>query len=72
MSNAASIPFSSRPTPAPIEQLKSLDQVAELLDVNRRTVERLIAAGELVAVRIGSRVKIDPADLRRYIDSRKT
>jgi excisionase family DNA binding protein len=45
-----------------------LTQVAELLGVSRRTVERLVADGKLRAVKIGSRIRVEPRALREYLD----
>jgi len=60
-------------TPAPmVEKLLTYKQAGELLGVTERTVWTLVADGELPAVRFGRSVRIDPADLRAYIDSRKT
>lgn len=43
--------------------------VAQTLSVSRRTVDRLIAAGDIRTVSIGSRVLVKPAELDRYIES---
>ena len=51
--------------------LLSIDGTKERLGVSRRTVLREIAAGELVAVRIGRRTLIDPRDLEAYIERHK-
>jgi excisionase family DNA binding protein len=59
----------SSPSPAPIvEKLLGLTETSELLQVSRRTVERLVAAGELRAVRIGAAIRVEPKDLRAYLD----
>jgi excisionase family DNA binding protein len=74
MPSAATIPFAPPPKPQPpsVEPLLKLDQVAELLGVSRRTAERLVASRELASVRLGSRVRIDPRDLRAFIDRQKS
>jgi len=63
-------------TPAPtlgiVEKLLTYKQAGELLGVTERTVWTLVADGELPAVRFGRSVRIDPADLRAYIDRCKT
>lgn len=60
-------------SPAPIvEKLLTYKQAGELLGVTERTVWTLVADGELPAVRFGRSVRIDPADLRAYIDRCKT
>lgn len=43
-------------------------EVADLLRVSRRTVERLIAAGELVKVKVGHSTLIPAEQLTRYIE----
>lgn len=60
-------------TPTPIvEKLLTYKQAGELLGVTERTVWTLVADGELQVVRFGRSVRIDPADLRAYIDRCKT
>jgi excisionase family DNA binding protein len=54
-----------------IEPLLAKRQVAELLGISVRSVERLIAGGALPAVRIGATCRIDPKDVRRLIDAAK-
>ncbi|MFN7375382.1 MAG: helix-turn-helix domain-containing protein [bacterium] len=44
---------------------------ATVLGVTPRTVWTLVHAGTLPAVRFGRSVRIDPADLRRFIDRAK-
>lgn len=43
-------------------------EAADLLRVSRRTIERLIAAGELVRVKVGHTTLIPADHLERYID----
>jgi len=52
--------------------LLDLHETAVALRVSERTVERHVRAGDLSAVRIGSRVLFDPADLRAFIARHKT
>lgn len=60
-------------TTAPIvERLLTYREAGKLLGVTERTVWTLVADGELPAVRFGRSVRIDPADLRAYIDRCKT
>lgn len=45
------------------------DQVCKALGVARRTLKRIVAGGQLRAVRLNARVlRFRPADLDRYID----
>lgn len=59
-------------TPGIVEKLLTYEQAGELLGVTKRTVWTLVDDGELPAVRFGRSVRIDPADLRAYIDRCKT
>jgi excisionase family DNA binding protein len=52
------------------ENLLTRKRSAEFLDVSLRTLDRLVAERELVAVKIGRSVRIDPRELDRYVDSR--
>jgi len=54
-----------------VEKLLTYKQAGELLGVTERTVYALVAGGDLPAVRFGRSVRIDPADLRAFIDRRK-
>jgi excisionase family DNA binding protein len=58
--------------PPIIEKLLTYKQAGTLLGVTERTVWTLVNDGELPAVRFGRSVRIDPADLRAYIDRCKT
>lgn len=55
-----------------VEKLLTYKQAGVLLGVTDRTVWTLVADGELPAVRFGRSVRIDPADLRAFIDRAKT
>lgn len=65
-------PASTTPPPQIVEPLLSYRETGKLLGVTERTVFSLVAAGELPRVRFGRSVRIDPADLRAYIDRCKT
>ena len=54
-----------------IERLLSYEQAAKLLSVTGRTVWTLVDRGDLPAVRFGHSVRVDPADLRAFIDRSK-
>jgi excisionase family DNA binding protein len=45
----------------------NLDETAEALRVSRRTVERLIASGQIRPVRIGRRVVVTVKELDAYL-----
>lgn len=55
-----------------VANLLSYREVAEVLGVSDRTVFTLIKRGELKAAKIGNSVRIDPADLRDFIERSKT
>lgn len=46
--------------------LRTIDEAAELLRVGRRTVERLIAEGELASLKIGRRRLVPDDAIARY------
>lgn len=54
-----------------VQPLLTYREAAKILGVSDRTIWSLVDRGELTAVRFGS-VRIDPADLRAFIDRSKT
>lgn len=54
-----------------IPDLLTLDRAAEILGVDRRTLQREIAAGKLPVIEIRGGTRIAPADLEAYIASRR-
>jgi excisionase family DNA binding protein len=53
---------------AGIEPLLTIAQAAKVLAVTPRTIYRLVEGGHLVATRVGSRVRFEPVELRRYVE----
>ncbi len=51
--------------------LLNVRQASQALSVSPRTLWTLTANGEIPSVRFGRSVRYDPADLRRWIDSKK-
>ena len=49
------------------DQLLTLQQAADRLQISMSTIRRLIKAGKLQAVRIGRNLRVRPADLEAYI-----
>lgn len=49
-------------------EVLTIPQVAERLKVSRNTVYRLISAGEIPAVTVGSVQRIAESDLQKYIE----
>ena len=58
-------------TQSPLPTLLTVSQVADVLQVNVRTVRRWIDAGDLVAHRIGRGVRVSEADLIAFIRSHR-
>ena len=59
------------PGDAPVESLLTYRDAAKVLSVTDRTVWTLVDRGELLAVRFGRSVRIDPSDLRAFIERSK-
>ncbi|MAG17649.1 MAG: hypothetical protein CMJ21_06220 [Phycisphaerae bacterium] len=51
--------------------LLTYQETGKLLGVSDRTIWQLVKDGKLRAVRFGRSVRIDPADLRGFIDRAK-
>jgi len=45
------------------------ERAAKALDVSRRTIDRMIARGELAAIRIGKAVRIPLSELERLVSA---
>jgi excisionase family DNA binding protein len=52
-------------------QLMDKHEVAKLLRVSRRTVDRVRAAGGLAAVRVRGRVRFRPEDVLAYVNAQR-
>ena len=59
----------SLPIATTLPQLLSVDDVAAILAVSSKTVRRMIDRGALSACRVGRLVRVQRADLERYIAS---
>jgi excisionase family DNA binding protein len=62
---------SSRRASAAGTTLYSIATVAERLAISQDTVRRLIARSELTAIRIGSAVRVDAAELEAFLDRQR-
>ncbi len=51
------------------EQLLSVDQVADIVQLDVETIRVAIRAGELPACKIRRRIRVKPSDLAAWIDS---
>lgn len=65
------MPKSSIPTPPSSAQLHSVDAIAARFGLSTKTVRRLIANGQLVAHRIGRRLRISEADATAFLTRRR-
>ncbi len=54
------------------DQLLTLQQVADRLQVSMSTIRRLADTGDLKIVRIGRNLRVRPDDLRAYIEANIT
>lgn len=52
--------------------LLTVGQVAEELSVHPKTVRRLIASGQLAAVKIGTAVRVLPDDVGAFVQNRRS
>lgn len=55
----------------PVFQLFTVSETADALHLHLSTLRRLIRAGDLPVVRIGGAIRIDPEELRRFIDAHR-
>lgn len=53
-----------------MNRLLTMVEAAERLDVSKRTVQKLVTAGDLPAVRISRIVRIRPEDLDAFVAGR--
>lgn len=58
-------------TPPQIDRLLTYREAARLLGITDRTVWSLVHDGALPVVRFGRNVRIDPVDLREFIERGK-
>lgn len=56
-------------TPDPTDDLLTKEQLAKRLHLSARSIERLVAAGELRALKIGRAIRFDPRDVQAYLDA---
>ena len=51
------------------EPLLDIATIASYLDVDHRTVRNLIRDGKIKGLRVGAQIRVEPAELRRYLDA---
>lgn len=54
------------------ERMYTVEEVAQRLRVNPRTVRGWIASGELIALDVGREYRISQSDLNAFMEKRKT
>jgi excisionase family DNA binding protein len=61
----------SNPSESHVEglQLLSVDQVCEILGMGKSWVYRKIRSGEIPSVKLGRAIKVNPTDLKEYLDT---
>ena len=52
-------------------QLLTVDEAAQALRLHPSSLRRIIRRGKLPLIRIGRAQRVDPEDLRRFIDARR-
>jgi excisionase family DNA binding protein len=62
----------STPPGRPVGKLHSIPETAEILQTSERTVQRLIASGQLRAHRFRRLVRIGDADIAALLDATRT
>lgn len=55
-----------------VQPLMTYQAAAKVLGITDRTLWELVRKGELRNVRVGRSVRIDPADLRQFIEDSKS
>ncbi|TDJ46643.1 MAG: DNA-binding protein [Gemmatimonadetes bacterium] len=55
-----------------MERLLTIDDVAELLQMTPRFVERQIRLDYIEALIVGTEVRIEPEAVQKYVENRKT
>ena len=54
-----------------VEQLLTIRSFADVLGISEKTARRLVWTGRIPCVRIGRVVRLDPADVSRFVAARK-
>jgi excisionase family DNA binding protein len=61
-----------RPVISPLGQVLTTEQIAEMLQISQRTVQRAIREGHLRAHRVGRIYRVNAEDLRVWWDALRT
>ena len=54
-----------------MDRLLTVREAARRLSVSEKTMRRLIGAGRIPCVRIKRMLRLDPADVSRFVEARK-
>jgi excisionase family DNA binding protein len=57
---------------SPVGQVYTTAQVATILQVHRRTIERLIAQGQMQAIHVGRRLRVTAQQLQAFLTHQDT
>jgi len=55
----------------PMQRLLEVHEVAYYLKCSQETVRRLIREGKLTAIRLGTQWRVDPLDLKAFMDAHR-
>lgn len=54
-----------------MDKLYTITELAEMLNMNRRSIQRYVAAGKIKAVMIGGKWKISETNLQEFLSEQK-
>ena len=54
-----------------MDRLLTVGEAASWLNVSEKTIRRLIASGRIKCIRLGRLVRLEPADVSRFVEARK-
>ena len=56
---------------SPVGGIYNTEELAEILGVHRRTVQRLIISGDLGAIKVGRRLRVTEEQLKAFIQRQR-
>ena len=65
------LPFGRMMSVTELEKFFTVEELAERLQVSDQTVRRWVKSGKLTAFKPGKELRIRPADLEKFLESRK-
>ena len=63
--------FVGRADAQPLERLLTVRELATLLQLHAKTVERMARAGRLPSLRVGGRLRFRPSDIASWLAARE-